>query len=86
MKFLKFYHFTLLVFLLPSSLCLSKTPNFLVIHTGDMGWSVLACYGHPVHQTPNIDQLAAEGIRFTQAYAASMVRPHFFLISMYLAT
>lgn len=73
MKFLKSNHFTLLLFLLPSSLCLSKTPNFLVIHTDDLGWSDLACYGHPVHQTPNIDRLAAEGMRFTQAYAASPI-------------
>jgi arylsulfatase A-like enzyme len=44
-----------------------------VIHADDMGWSDLACYGHPVHQTPHIDQLAADGMLFTQAYAAAPV-------------
>lgn len=45
-------------------------PNFIVYLTDDMGWGDLACYGHPVIQTPNIDQFAKEGVRFTQAYSA----------------
>ncbi len=62
-------------FILPALIPLlslnAKTPNFLVIHADDLGWSDLACYGNPVHQTPHIDQLAAEGMLFTQAYAAA---------------
>ncbi|MDF1862265.1 MAG: sulfatase-like hydrolase/transferase [Verrucomicrobiales bacterium] len=45
-------------------------PNFIVYLTDDMGWGDLACYGHPSIQTPNIDQFAKEGVRFTQAYSA----------------
>jgi arylsulfatase A-like enzyme len=36
----------------------------------DLGWTDVGCYGSDYHQTPNIDRLAAEGIRFTDAYAA----------------
>jgi arylsulfatase A-like enzyme len=45
-------------------------PNILFILVDDMGWRDLACYGHKIHETPNIDQLAAQGMRFTNAYAA----------------
>lgn len=39
----------------------------------DMGWRDLACYGSSFYETPNIDRLAREGMRFTDAYAASPV-------------
>ena len=45
-------------------------PNILFILVDDMGWRDLACYGHEIHETPNIDALAALGMRFTSAYAA----------------
>ena len=45
-------------------------PNFIVYLTDDMGWGDAACYGHPVIQTPNLDQFAKEGVRFTQAYSS----------------
>ncbi|MDG2383560.1 MAG: sulfatase [Pirellulaceae bacterium] len=44
-------------------------PNILFVLIDDMGWPDLACYGHPFHDTPRIDQLAKEGIRFTDFYA-----------------
>jgi arylsulfatase A-like enzyme len=47
-----------------------RLPNILFILVDDMGWRDLACYGHQIHETPNIDQLAADGMRFTNAYAA----------------
>ena len=40
-------------------------PNILFILIDDMGWPDLACYGHQFHETPVIDSLAAEGLRFT---------------------
>jgi arylsulfatase A-like enzyme len=45
-------------------------PNIVFILADDLGWSDLACYGNDYNQTPNLDRLAREGIRFTQAYAA----------------
>ncbi|MEY3000558.1 MAG: hypothetical protein RL648_772, partial [Verrucomicrobiota bacterium] len=52
----------------------SDLPNIVLILADDMGWSDLGCYGGEV-QTPNIDRLAAEGIRFTQAYNTSKCFP-----------
>lgn len=50
-----------------------KKPNFLYIMADDMGYADLSCYGRPDYQTPAIDRLAAQGIRFTHAYANSAV-------------
>jgi N-sulfoglucosamine sulfohydrolase len=43
-------------------------PNFLVFLADDQGEGDLGCYGHPVLQTPNVDRLAAEGMRFDRAF------------------
>lgn len=48
-------------------------PNILFILADDLGWGDLSCYGRPDYQTPHLDHLAAEGVRFTQAYSASPV-------------
>ena len=48
----------------------SKPVNFVVFLTDDLGWGDLACYGHPVIQTPNLDRFAEQGARFTQCYSA----------------
>lgn len=47
--------------------------NFIFVLVDDMGWADAACYGSRFHETPNIDRLAAEGMRFTNAYAAAPV-------------
>jgi arylsulfatase A len=47
--------------------------NVVLIVIDDLGWSDLACYGSKFHKTPNLDRMAAEGMRFTQAYAAAPV-------------
>ncbi|MBL8229672.1 MAG: sulfatase [Bryobacterales bacterium] len=47
--------------------------NIVFILADDLGWSDLACYGADLHETPNIDRLAAEGVRFTDAHSASPV-------------
>ncbi len=48
-------------------------PNIIFIMCDDMGYGDLGCYGQPHIQTPNIDRMAREGMRFTQAYAGSPV-------------
>ncbi|MEN9676176.1 MAG: Arylsulfatase [Verrucomicrobiota bacterium] len=48
-------------------------PNVIVILVDDLGWTDLGCYGSPFHQTPHLDQLARDGLRFTQAYSACTV-------------
>ncbi|MBI3857629.1 MAG: arylsulfatase [Planctomycetes bacterium] len=50
-----------------------KPPNLLFIHADDLGYGDLGCYGQQKIPTPNIDRLAAEGMRFTQYYAGSTV-------------
>jgi arylsulfatase A-like enzyme len=48
--------------------------NYVVlILADDLGWTDLACYGSDLHETPYLDRLAGEGIRFTQAYSACTV-------------
>lgn len=48
-------------------------PNVIFILLDDFGYSDLGCYGSKFYETPNIDRLASEGIRFTDAYAACPV-------------
>lgn len=50
-----------------------QRPNIIFIMCDDMGYGDLACYGQPFISTPNIDLMASEGMRFTQAYAGSPV-------------
>jgi arylsulfatase A-like enzyme len=52
---------------------ISSKPNILVIMCDDMGYGDLGCYGQPYIDTPHIDALARDGMRFTQAYAGSPV-------------
>lgn len=51
----------------------AKRPNFIIILADDLGWADLGCYGSKFHKTPALDRLAAEGLRFTDAYAACPV-------------
>ena len=48
-------------------------PNFVFILIDDLGWKDLGCYGSLFYETPHIDALAAQGMRFTDAYAACPV-------------
>jgi len=50
-----------------------RKPNLVFILIDDMGWPDTGCYGHRFHETPNIDKLASQGMRFTDAYAACPV-------------
>ena len=51
----------------------SGPPNFVFVLADDLGWSQLGCYGSSYYESPNIDRLAAQGMRFTDAYAACPV-------------
>lgn len=59
----------------PNVLSAEKTtpPNIIFILCDDMGYGDLGCYGQKYINTPNIDRMAQEGMRFTQAYAGSPV-------------
>lgn len=50
---------------------IAEQPNILLIYVDDLGYGDLGSFGHPVIQTPNIDALAEEGMRFTNYYAPS---------------
>lgn len=55
------------------SIAAEAKPNVVLIVIDDLGWADLACYGSKFHKTPNLDRLAAGGLRLTQGYAACPV-------------
>lgn len=57
----------------PLSVMAQRTPNIVVIMADDFGWMDLHCYGNERLDTPNLDRLASEGMRFTDGYASSPV-------------
>ncbi len=48
-------------------------PNVVFILADDLGWAELGCYGNRFNETPNLDRMARDGMRFTHAYAAAPV-------------
>ena len=50
-----------------------QTPNVIIIYADDLGYGDLSCYGAADINTPNVDALAAQGLRFTQGYSTSPV-------------
>lgn len=75
---------TLILIAIPTALPISSVlagteaekgsvPNIVLILADDLGYGDLGCYGQKVIQTPHIDQMAAEGMRFTNCYAGSTV-------------
>ncbi|HYF36247.1 MAG TPA: sulfatase [Prosthecobacter sp.] len=50
-------------------------PNIILILADDLGWSDLGCYGNTFNETPHIDRLAREGMRFSQFYAGPVCSP-----------
>ena len=50
----------------------TQKPNIVIILADDLAWADVGCYGAKFHETPRIDELAAEGMRFTNGYASHM--------------
>ena len=48
-------------------------PNIVIIFADDLGYGDIGSFGHPTIRTPNLDQLASEGMKLTQFYAAASV-------------
>ena len=57
----------------PGAVVAADRPNVIFILADDLGYGDLGCFGQRLIKTPNIDRLAAEGVRFTQAYAGETV-------------
>lgn len=51
----------------------SPPPNIIVLFADDLGYGDLGCYGHPTIRTPNLDRMAAEGMKLTAFYASAPV-------------
>jgi len=59
--------------LLPDSHAENNKPNFIVVFTDDQGYQDVGCFGSPDIETPHLDRMAKDGIRFTDFYAAQAV-------------
>ena len=57
----------------PGNAAPQSQPNIIVILADDLGWTDLSCYGSDLYETPHIDRLARDGMKFTQAYSACTV-------------
>ncbi|MGB1260858.1 MAG: sulfatase [Akkermansiaceae bacterium] len=51
----------------------AEKPNVIVFFIDDLGWTDLGCYGSKFYETPNLDKLAASGVKFTDSYSANPV-------------
>src|ERR687890_250565 len=60
-------------YLLVPPVMAAERPNVVVILCDDLGYGDLGCYGHPTIRTPNLDRMAAEGMKFTSFYSAAEV-------------
>lgn len=65
--------FSLVAFSWSTNINARRLPNIILILADDLGYGEVGCYGQQIIQTPNIDRLAAQGIRFTQHYCGSPV-------------
>ena len=70
---MRFLTISIGIFLISTVLQAVDKPNFILINVDDLGWTDLGCFGSKIYETPNIDDLAENGVRFTDAYAACAV-------------
>tara|TARA_B100000809_G_scaffold32497_1_gene28364 strand:- start:31098 stop:33461 length:2364 start_codon:yes stop_codon:yes gene_type:complete len=74
MRSLTFKFFTVFIFVqafVSAQITTSTAPNIIFFIVDDLGYMDLSCYGSDFYETPNIDQLATDGIRFTHGYEAA---------------
>ena len=68
---------SILITLLPGNFTFgaekNRKPNIVFFLVDDLGWADVGCYGSTFHETPNIDRLAKEGMRFDNAYSTCHV-------------
>jgi arylsulfatase len=81
----KFRYLTLMMLLLAATIFAfsqnkSSIPNIIYIYADDLGYGDLGCYGQQKIETPNIDKLAKNGMRFTQHYAFPVCAPSRYLL------
>jgi arylsulfatase A len=57
----------------PARAAAPPPPNVILILADDLGWTDLSCYGSDLYETPHLDRLARDGMKFTQAYSACTV-------------
>lgn len=57
----------------PNAGSAQRKPNIILVLVDDLGWAELGCYGNTFNETPTLDSLARQGMRFTDAYAAAPV-------------
>ena len=51
----------------------SESPNIILVNCDDLGYGDVGCYGSTLHDTPALDRMADEGVRFTDFYMAAPV-------------
>ncbi len=71
-KLTPLFIFASLIGLCQFGLAATDRPNVVIILADDLAWADVACYGARFHETPSLDRLAGEGMRFTNGYAAHM--------------
>ncbi len=65
----------LVISLLSSMSRAAERPNIVLVLADDLGWADVGCYGNTYNETPHIDRLARQGMRFTQFYAGPVCSP-----------
>lgn len=75
MKTLHFIGLLLFIWIVSPVAAQEEKPNILFVLIDDLGWRDLGCYGGTLIETPNIDRLASQGMRFTDAYASPVCSP-----------
>ena len=72
-KSFKFYNLVLFIFFVAQLLGGQERPNIIFIMADDLGYAELGSYGQKQIKTPHLDQLASEGMKFSQFYSGSSV-------------